>query len=82
MKANFRYYEDGNEKDYLLDLEAETDEEINFLKWVKKVGVMPVQLQRKDAETLVLPVRDFKIQFNFSEGTIKELQKLLGAKTQ
>ena len=78
MKAELRFYQ--NDQDFLLDLEAENDTEKLFLAAMKREGVMPVQLQRTDAETLILPSRQNKIQFNLSADTVKELRALVSGK--
>ena len=75
MKANLRFYQ--TDQDFLLDLEAENDTEKLFLAAVKHEGVMPVLLQRSDAETLILPSRQDKVQFNLSSSTIKELKEMI-----
>jgi hypothetical protein len=74
MKANLRY---SINNDFLLDLEAENQTEIDFLKAVKLQGLMSVQLMRKDAETLMLPDHDSKIQFNISKQTLQDFAKIL-----
>ena len=81
MKATLRASY-NNKKDFLLDLEAENKKEILFIKLVKEQGLMPVHLQREDAETLVLPSRDNKIQFNIQQETINEIVKVFKSATE
>lgn len=71
MKAELRYYD--FEKHYILDLEAENDQEIEFLRRVKKEGLMAVQLNRKDAESFNLPSECGKKQIHLEESTLSEL---------
>jgi len=76
MKAKVRESIISYGNDFLLDLEAETELEKKFLEQVKKQGLISVGLQRKDAETLILPSHANKTQFNISNEALSEIKNI------